>query len=355
MVIAVALLAVAWQLPSPAWACGWADKASGCVDTVELRPVDLDFDPMTSGVDDIALSPDGSQVLVAMRGKEPGSSGRRSGALVVFDVATGTQVKTVVQGDGILPSGPHYSADAGMITISISTVDPFESRVIAPREVHVLAVESGDLLHVVEPEPYACPAGSDLSFSLDGKAISCGTTAYVLGDEGTKAATRVGESARHGDFNDLDVRRDTAFGRAPWTPSVEDPVWPLMVEYDVNFRFDGAINFRRESWERKTTLSYPHNAMWEPSLMGLNGEEDRLILARTDTYPWWFTALPRMLTPPGDMAVIDVDRETILGTVDLASAPSGGSWSADGTTFVLIDENLRLTVFDMSPERIPKG
>ncbi|MDO5735715.1 MAG: hypothetical protein Q4P15_04515 [Propionibacteriaceae bacterium] len=354
LLIAVALLVGAWQLPSPTWACGWADNASTCVDTVALRPVDLAFDPKTSAVDDIALSPDGAQVLVAFRSNEPGTSGRRSGALLVFDVESGTQVNTIVQGEGILPTGPHYSTDAGMIAVWISTVDPAELRVVAPSEVHVFDAHNGSLLYAVEPEAFACPLGADLSFSLDGEAISCGATAYVR-DEGASSASRVGESARYGDFNDLDVGRHSVFGRAAWTPSPDDPVWPLMVEYNVDSRFDGAINFRRESWDRKTTLSYPHRAVWEPTLMGLNGEADRLVLARTAAHPWWFAVLPRMLKPPGDMAVIDVDEEAFLETIDLAMAPEAGAWSADGSTFALLDKDLRLSVFAMPNEGPDQG
>lgn len=66
--------------------------------------------------------------------------------------------------------------------------------------------------------------------------------------------------------------------------------------------------------DEKSTLAHPSGGVWEPGLLGLNGNEDRLFVARTAEYPWWTALLPRMMRPPGDLAIIDVEQEAVLAT-----------------------------------------
>lgn len=144
MVAVVVLLAVSWQIPAPGWACGWGDNSSRCAATVQLEPTDLGFDPWIRFPGSIALSPDGSQVAVAMESsRESGESGSWTDAVVVFETATGAQLTTLVKGEDIIATELHYSADGTMIAAGIITHASGEP----VGELHVYDTDSGDLLH----------------------------------------------------------------------------------------------------------------------------------------------------------------------------------------------------------------
>lgn len=335
--IVAALLVVAWRSPSPTWACGLLDRSSRCEHMARLRPVNLGFDPSFEP-GDAALSPDGSEIAVALRSPGPNPAGETLSALLVFDVETGAQVRPLLAvDDGLVVFAPHYSTDGSQVAVLVATA---QDDVVEGGSVLVLDAASGDVLERVgawtDPESVEAFRWDDcrnfeLSMSVDGQAVSCGFDGFLRSD-GSPI-----KSHAYGEFNALMVRRSLAWGRLPFDPEFTEP---LQVAFD---RDRQAIEL---GLGLANTREIPHSdpGPWRGALIGLSGNGEQLVVARRIDAPWWRDLGPRVVRPGGDLVLVDLADDEVVDRIALARRPRTGAWAPDASRFVVLDDDLVLTV-----------
>lgn len=340
--IVAALLVVAWRSASPTWACGLLDRSSRCEHTVSLRPVDLGFDPSFEP-GDVAVSADGSEIVVALRSGGPNPAGDTLSALLVFDVATGAEVRSLITvDDGLVVFAPHYSTDGSQVAVLVATV---QDELVESGSILVLDAASGEVLNragawtdpaSVEAFQWDDCRNFELSLSEDGNAVSCGFHGFLLSD-GSPI-----EPHAYGEFNGLMVRRSLAWGRLPFDPEFTEA---QRVAFD---RARQVIEIG-EYFTARQEIPHPDPGPWRGALIGLSGDGRQLVVARRIDVPWWRELAPRIVRPGGDVALVDIAGDEVVDRIALAKRPRTGAWSPDATRFVVLDDDLVLTVIRTTP------
>ncbi len=362
----LAIVAVWWRAPSPSWACEWRDDA--CLGRTQLRPVDLGFRPAPLDADAVAVSPDGTTLVVAFR---PLSSPdvEAPGALALFDVETGAQQELLLSADdGLYPSGPAFAVDGSTIAVSVlrptadATAETFGwgwgGEAIDWAGFMVFDLESGERQAVArldwsELAPDAvderavalrrCDEAGSIRLTESGDALVCGGEAFEVPDP-LYTAFDPEASALLVANNRFIGPVVSGLPRVALTPAAEsDPDGGLTLDDFGAVRYNGdEVVFQNSELGEFERIEITDRQGWSLDVLALNSNENLIFATRSAPGGFWRSVLPRALSPEADIELYSRDGG-VVARYELGAQQVAGAWRPDSTWLVVVDENLVVT------------